>query len=93
MSRVSEGVTQKGSPYYGLRVTEYCQIRLDEIAQEIRLLSMERGKLQRRMVEYCGSTMLEAERRATAAEPYQSVQLPQIASTGSTNTKDAQDRV
>lgn len=43
----------------------------------------------RRKSEYAGSKMLEAERRATASEIYQSTQLPQFANTDS----DTQDRV
>lgn len=94
MSRVSDGQTQPLSPYYGVTVEEYSILRCDEITQQIKELEMERKVLRRRQVQYAGSKMLEAERRATAAEVWQSTPLPvETASTDSASSVDAQDRV
>jgi len=58
-------------------VTEFAEGRIRQIGHEIAELEAERQMLKHRLKRYAGSTMHEAERAATAAEPFQATQLPQ----------------
>lgn len=62
--------------YFGPTVREAAESRLAQIAMEIEELEMERRIVKKRLWEYRDSTMLEAERKATAAEPFQATPLP-----------------
>lgn len=61
----------------GPTVVSFAESRLDWIEREIRVLQEERQMLLLRIKKYKNSTMGEAERRATAAEPFQKTQLPE----------------
>ena len=65
--------TKKYPP--GPTVVEACNARLIQINREIEDLNSEKFALMARRREYWDSKMLESERRATAAEPYQKTQL------------------
>lgn len=64
------------NPYPGPTVTQWCETRILQINNLIEDLTEERELLKRRAERYRGSKMSEAERRATAAEPFQAVPLP-----------------
>ena len=67
---------QAPSPLYlGPTVSEAAADRLKEIHRQITELQLERRQVLDRLAKYKGSTMLESERIATKAEPYQKVQL------------------
>lgn len=59
----------------GPTVFEAAQGRANKIAQQIVELERERHECLVRMVQQSSRTMLESERLATKAEPYQKVQL------------------
>lgn len=59
----------------GPTVHDYAEARLREIAEEIKELERERQIMKSRMRQYAGSMMLECERRASAAEPFQTTQI------------------
>jgi hypothetical protein len=63
-------------PYHSPTVVEASRTRLLEVERQIRQLSEEAATLRRRIRQYAGSQMLESERRATRAEPFQTTQLP-----------------
>jgi len=63
-------------PYLGPTVYEAAESRIRQIDRLIEELQSEKRFAQRRMQQYAGSAMLEAERIATKAEPFQKVPLP-----------------
>lgn len=65
------------SDYRGPTVVEAAEARIRQINRMIEDLQDERKMLQGRIRRYEGSKVLEAERAATAAEPYQRTQLPE----------------
>jgi hypothetical protein len=61
--------------YNGPTVTEYAEMRIRQINDLIADLEDERRMLRSRADRYYGLKMLESERVATAAEPFQEKQL------------------
>ena len=62
-------------PYMGPTVEEFGHLRLAQIKEEIGALLDERASVLRRIAQYRGSKMLEAERVANAVEPFQTKPL------------------
>ena len=62
---------------FGPTVYEYAWLRLSAIRHEISKLNEESRACVQRMKKYRTSTMLESERIATEAEPFQTTQLPE----------------
>lgn len=60
----------------GPTVRDAAVARLKQLDALLEDVLAERKAVRRRIVEYAGSTMLEAERVATKAEPFQAVPLP-----------------
>ena len=59
-----------------MTVVEWAEARIKKINQLIEDLQDERKMLNARVSRYWNSTMTEAERLATASEPFQTTQLP-----------------
>lgn len=62
--------------YSGPTVAEYARARIRELDRQIAELQAERKNALIRMQRYAHSTVTEAERVATGAEPYQTGSLP-----------------
>jgi hypothetical protein len=62
--------------YYGPTVYEQTCMEIRELTSQIARLQEKKRRAVERMNKYMGSRMLESERLATQAEPYQSTQLP-----------------
>lgn len=65
-----------------MTVYEAAKIEARKIQEELKGLMFRLGHVLARMEKYKGSTMREAERVATAAEPYQITQLDEDMATG-----------
>ncbi len=67
-------------PTPGPTVTEWCELwcefRIRKLTAQIKDLESERRLLRARAEKYRGLKLTEAERRATAAEPFQANPLP-----------------
>jgi len=64
-------------PYLGPTVVEAAELEIRRLDAQIAELAQRRTWARARAKRYAGSAMLEAERVATAAEPFQAKQLVQ----------------